>query len=269
MKETNKTGKFLKGAAKLITLGNGYPKGAFNSAIIVAAGSGTRAGKGVPKQFCDVGGIPIAARTVSTFEGCSFINEIIIVAKPGTEPIFTDYMQKFGWTKVKKIVTGKASRQLSVFEGFKAISDDSDYVYIHDGVRCLVTEEMIERVGEAACLNGIAIAAKKASDSIKIADKNDKVSSSPDRKTVWQAQTPQVFKTEIYRAAAYTALKNEFDASDDAMLAEACGFPVKLVDCGEENIKITAPVDFLIAEAILKYREEKSKEQSAKERKDR
>ena len=254
-----KISKYLKGAAKLVTLGKGYPKGAFNSAIILAAGSGIRAGGGVPKQFRDVGGIPVIVRTVNTFENCDFINEIIIVTQADSEQIFTEYREKYNWKKVVRIVIGKASRQLSVFEGFKVVSDNSEYVYIHDGVRCLITKEMIEKVGEAACINGLAIAAKKASDSIKISDKNDKVISSPDRKTVWQAQTPQVFRTEIYRAAAYTALKNGIDASDDSMLAEACGFSVKLVDCGEENIKITTPADFLIAEAILNYRESREK----------
>ena len=251
-----KTEKVLKGIAKLVTFKNGYPEGAFNSAVIVAAGNGVRAGGEIPKQFREVGGIPVIARTVNVFEQCKFINEIVIVAREGDENIFAEYEQKYGWKKLLRIVTGKATRQESVFEGFKAISDSSDYVYIHDGVRCLITPELIEKVGEQACLNGCAIAAAKASDSIKISDKGDIISDSPDRSTVWQAQTPQVFRTDIYRASADTALQSGYSASDDSMLAEKAGFPVKLVDCGHENMKITNPYDFAIAEAILKLREQ-------------
>ena len=250
-----KLSKIAKTAVKTLTGKKGYPDGYFNSAIIVAAGSGTRAGGDIPKQYREVGGLPVLVRTVSTFEACKFISEIIIVTRPGEEDVIKEYIAEYGWMKVKKIVPGKESRQFSVLEGFKAISDESEYVYIHDGVRCLVTPEMIEKVGEKAILHGAAIAAKKASDSIKISDKKDMIEKSPDRNTVWQAQTPQVFKTNVYRAAAYTALKSGTTASDDASLAEACGFPVKLVDCGNENIKITAPEDFEIAEAILKFRE--------------
>ena len=150
------------------------------------------------------------------------------------------------------IVPGGETRQLSVLEGFKKISDKSDYVYIHDGARCLVTEEMIAKVGHAACFHGAAFAAHKAHETVKIAEQ-DKLSTA-DRNKVWLAQTPQVFQTELYRASAYTALKNCLEATDDAMLAEAAGFAVMPVDCGNQNIKITHPCDFAIAEAILHYR---------------
>lgn len=256
-----KAAKALKTISKLITLKNGYPSEAFNSAIIVAAGSGTRAGGDIPKQFRMIGNMPVVARTVDAFERCPFINEIIIVSRAGEENIFLEYAKQYQWKKLSKVTPGKASRQESVLEGFKAISDNSDYVYIHDGVRCLITPEMIEKVGEQACIHGSAIAATRASDSIKIANSNSMISESPERSTVWQAQTPQVFRTDIYRASAYTALQNGFSASDDSMLVEDAGFPVKLVDCGSENIKITTPIDFAIAKAILDLRNQNTKEQ--------
>lgn len=225
----------------------------FNSAIIVAAGSGTRAGGRTTKQMTELCGLPVIVRTVNTFEKCKFINEIIIVAKENELDLYETFQKEYGWKKVKSVVTGGSTRQISVLKGFKKISDKSQFIYIHDGARCLVTEKMIAEVGHAACMHGAAIAACKASDTVKI--KEHKKISTPDRNSVWLAQTPQVFMTEMYRAAAYSAVKNKTAVTDDASLCEALGFEVKPVDCTSQNIKITTPYDFAIAEAILKFRE--------------
>ena len=229
----------------------------YNSAIILAGGSSTRTGGSKTKQLVPVMGVPTVVRTVSVFENCKFINEIIIVAKGSEMALYDDWKIKYGWKKVKKIVLGGSDRQSSVLNGFKSISDKSEYVYIHDGARCLVTEEMIRNVGHAACIHGAAIAAQKATDTVKVID--DKKLSTIDRNNVWLAQTPQVFMTEMYRAAVYTAKTNGTVATDDASLVEALGFEVFPVDCGKENMKITSPCDFAIAEAILKYRESEEK----------
>ena len=229
----------------------------YNSAIILAGGSSTRIGGSKTKQLVPVMGVPTVVRTVSVFENCKFINEIIIVAKGSEMAFYDDWKIKYGWKKVKKIVLGGSDRQSSVLNGFKSISDKSEYVYIHDGARCLVTEEMIRNVGHAACIHGAAIAAQKATDTVKVID--DKKLSTIDRNNVWLAQTPQVFMTEMYRAAVYTAKTNGTVATDDASLVEALGFEVFPVDCGKENMKITSPCDFAIAEAILKYRESEEK----------
>lgn len=225
----------------------------FNSAIIVAAGNGTRASSETTKQMVPLLGIPVVARTINVFENCKFINEIIVVAKSNELKEYEKFKDLYGWKKVSAVVTGGETRQLSVLAGFKKISDKSDYVYIHDGARCLVTEKNIANVGHAACLHGAAFAAKKATETVRIED-NNKLSTL-DRNKIWLAQTPQVFMTELYRAAAYSAQKNNFSATDDIMLAEELGFDAVPVDCGGENIKITNPYDFAIAEAILCYRE--------------
>ena len=226
----------------------------FNSAIIVAAGSGTRAKTGdVTKQMMPLLGMPVIARTVSVFENCGFIQEIILVARREELALYDDLQVRYGWHKVTAVVPGGETRQQSVLAGFKRISDRSQFVYIHDGARCLVTEAMIAAVGHRACLDGAAIAASRATDTVKC-EENGKLAT-VDRRTVWLAQTPQVFMTELYRAAAYQALKNDVQVTDDASLAEAAGFTVTPVDCGDMNLKITKPVDFLLAEAILKYRE--------------
>lgn len=225
----------------------------FNSAIILAGGSGTRAGGSTTKQLALLCGIPVIVRTVNTFEECDFIKEIIIVAKADEIGLYEDFKKQYGWKKISAVVAGGDSRQRSVLCGFKKISDKSDYVYIHDGARCLVTEEMIAAVGHAACVHGAAIAAQRATDTVKI--KDGQKLNTPDRDSVWLAQTPQVFKTEMYRAAAFSAIKSKITVTDDASLCEALGFNVFPVDCTSQNIKITKPCDFYIAEAILKFRE--------------
>ncbi len=225
----------------------------FGSAIIVAAGSGTRAATdGTTKQMMPLLGIPVVARTVDVFENCKFIKEIIIVGKANELKIYEKFIKEYGWKKVVKIVGGGETRQMSVLEGFKRISDKSELVYIHDGARCLVTEENIAAVGHAACFHGAAFAAKKASDTVRYEE--GKELKTVDRSKVWLAQTPQVFLTELYRASAYTALKEGFTATDDISLSEAAGFKATPVDCGGQNIKITEPYDFAVAEAILAYR---------------
>ena len=229
----------------------------YNSAIILAGGSSTRVGGNKTKQLIPILGVPTIVRTVSVFENCRFIDEIIIVARKDEISLYDEWRSEYGWEKVTKIVQGGEDRQASVLNGFKNVSDKSEFVYIHDGARCLITEKMIRSVGHAACMNGAAIAAQKATDTIKVAE--DKKLSTVDRNSVWLAQTPQVFMTEMYRAAAYTAKKNGTVATDDASLVEALGFEVVPVDCGKENMKITSPCDFAIAEAILKFRESEEK----------
>lgn len=228
----------------------------FNSAIIVAAGSGTRASTaGTTKQMMPLLGIPVVARTVSVFEDCGFINEIIIVAKPDELRLYDGFIKEYGWKKIAAVVPGRETRQLSVIEGFKKISDKSQFVYIHDGARCLVTKEMISEVGHAACMKSAAYAAKKAHETVR--SEENGTHTTLDRDRIWLAQTPQVFMTEMYRAAAYSALKNGITATDDVMLAEAAGFSAVPVDCGGQNIKITNPYDFAVAAAILNYRAER------------
>lgn len=228
----------------------------FNSAIIVAGGSGSRVGDGIPKQHRKINGVQVVALTVGVFEKCPIINEIIIVCRPGEEKIYEKYIAKYSWMKVTSVVVGGETRFGSVLEGFKKISDKSEFVYIHDAARCLVTNEIIESVGHEAAISGAAIAASRPIDSCKTEENGKLVNI--DRNKVWLAATPQVFKTELYRAAAYMALQKGISVTDDASVAESAGFSVIPVDCGRENIKITEPIDFLIAETILKGRKSKN-----------
>ena len=139
-----------------------------------------------------------------------------------------------------------------MLRGFEKISDKSEFVAIHDGARCLIDTDTIDKVLRAAYSWGAATAASHISDTVKRGGFGDFIEETIDRSSLWRVQTPQVFKTELYRAAAYTAESEGFKATDDNMLVEHIGFRVKLVDCGTGNIKITTPTDLAVAEVLLR-----------------
>ncbi len=227
------------------------------SAVILAAGSGSRMnGQNKTKQWLEIGGVPAVVRCASAFQACGAVKEIIIAAREDELPLYADFAEIYGISKLKAVVKGGNTRQTSALEGFKRISDKATHVAVHDAARCLVTTQMIKKVIDAAVADGAAIAACPSGDTVKISVKNTLVGQTPERSRVWIAQTPQIFETEIYRASAYTALKDGSPVTDDASMAENAGFKVRLVDCGRENIKITEQIDLFIAESILRYREE-------------
>lgn len=228
------------------------------TAIIVAGGNGSRMGTDITKQMMKLNGIPVVVRTISIFESCPKIKDIIIVAKKEEMHLYRLFIQKYSFKKIRKIVCGGDTRQESVLNGFKVIDDKTDFVAIHDAARCLVTKQNINDVLSDAERYGAASASAPAKDTVKIVDAKGFVTSTPDRNTVYHAQTPQIFKADVYRAAAFYALDKGFTATDDNSLAEFIGIKVKMVDCGYENIKITTPEDIHIAETLLKIRSEKN-----------
>ena len=243
-------------AALVRTLSRTANKPHFTSAIIAAAGIGTRMGceSGTTKQQITLCGMPIIVRTLKAFEESEYINEIIVVAREDEIPLYEKYTADYALTKITAVVSGGETRQDSVLRGFEAISDKSDFVAIHDGARCLITAEKINSVLTEAFRCGAATAATHVTDTVKRANSKNYITETIDRRELWLAQTPQIFKTELYRAAAYVAKDEGFTATDDNTLAEHVGFDVKLVDCGTDNIKITTQADLAIAEVILRNR---------------
>ena len=227
------------------------------SAIIVASGSSTRMGEGVSKQMLLLDDIPVVARTIMAFDNCECISEIIVVAKEDEFYLYHEFQKLYKFKKFVRLVSGGKTRQESVRNGFSAISKDTKFVAIHDGARCLITPEQIEQVCTCAFDCGSATAATRAIDSIKISNgKNQFIDSSADRNHIWLAQTPQVFKREIYEIALKKAEDDGLVVTDDNSLVENLGCKIKLVECGRNNIKITTPDDVPLALAILKAREE-------------
>lgn len=227
----------------------------FTSAIILAAGSSTRM-NGQSKQFIDLCGLPIVARSVMEFDRSPCIDEIIIVVKKDEIELYEGFAEKYGIKKPLKVVEGGQTRQESARFGSDVVSAKAKFVAIHDAARCLITREMIYKACHGAYLHGGAILAIKATDTVKIGDKSAFIESTPERKHTWQAQTPQVFKTNAFRAAAYVARDEKFEGTDDASLLEHIRIPVKLVEGSRENIKITEPCDIYFAEAVLRARED-------------
>lgn len=222
------------------------------SAIIVAAGNSTRMGKGVAKQFLEVDGAPVLARTLLAFEKSGYIDEIIVVAQAQHHADILDMCCKYDIKKPLKTVPGGDTRTESVKNGFNAISDKAKFVAIHDGARCLVTPAMIKKVLRAAYLHKAATAACPVTDTVKMATKRGFIEKTLDRDKVYLVQTPQVFHADLYRAALANAKEKSF--TDDNQLIENVGIPVKLVDTGTENIKITHPEDIERAQMILESR---------------
>jgi len=245
--------KKITGALRAIS-GTPHPKN-FTSAIIAAAGLSERFGGDVTKQMTEIRGVPVLIHTLKAFEQADCIHEIVVVAKLNEISAWEILCREHGITKVTKIVQGGFTRQESVLCGLDAVDKKSKFVAISDGARCLITPDIINSVCRSAYKYKAATAAHRSTDTVKIADKKGFIDSTADRDTVWLAQTPQVFKTKLYRAAAYTALKKGFTATDDNSLVENIGHPIRLVECGAQNIKITTREDIAIAEGVLCDRE--------------
>lgn len=227
----------------------------FNSAVILAAGNGTRMNDDRAKQFIDIRGLPIVARSAMPFEQSPEIHEIVVVTRAADVEGCTKILRDHGITKLTKVIAGGSTRQESAKLGFDAVNPSCDFVAIHDAARCLITPENIEAVMETAYVSGAAACANMVVDTIKKTNGADIITETIDRENTWLVQTPQVFMADMYRAAAYMALKDHVTATDDCMLCERLGFSVKLVDTGRFNLKVTYPEDVMMAEMILDIRE--------------
>lgn len=223
------------------------------TAIVLAAGSGKRMGTKVHKQYLLMGGKPVLYYSLRAFEDSKWIDEIILVCGAGEEDYCRkEIVEKYGISKARKIIPGGAERYNSVWNGLKETKEG--YVYIHDGARPFVDEEIIERAYECVSEHHACVAGMPSKDTVKIADSGNIVTATPDRSSVWIVQTPQVFDTELIRKAyALLMEKDEISVTDDAMVAEQMlGASVRLFYGSYENIKITTPEDLEIAEVFLK-----------------
>jgi len=222
-------------------------------AIIVAGGSGTRMGSNLPKQFMLLKGKPVIYHTIKTFlEAYDDIQIILVLPVDYSDTgqqIIDAYLDK---SRIRSTAGGDTRFQ-SVKNGLALVEEES-IVFVHDGVRCLLSKELIHRCFEKAMENGTAIPAVVSRDSIRLLDSND--SKAYDRNKVMLVQTPQTFQSKLLLPAFQTEYKEGF--TDEATVAEASGIKVSLIEGEENNIKITRPVDMLIAEKILEDRHQTS-----------
>lgn len=223
------------------------------TAIVLAAGQGKRMNSSVQKQFLMLKGKPLLYYSLACFQKSKDIEDIILVTgKECIDFCKQEIIELYGFTKVSKVVAGGKERYDSVYAGLCAC-EDTDYVFIHDGARPFVTEEIISRAKDAVLKFQACIVGMPSKDTVKIADADQMVKETPNRSTVWNIQTPQAFSYTLIKEAHEIARTQNMEAiTDDAMVVETYkNAPVRLVEGAYENIKITTPEDILIAEKFL------------------
>ncbi|ACB83765.1 2-C-methyl-D-erythritol 4-phosphate cytidylyltransferase [Natranaerobius thermophilus] len=242
------------------------------SVILPAGGQGSRMGQSINKQYLNLRGQPILARTWRVFTRLPCVKEIFLVVASGEE--------RFCWENVVypykdlentvniQVLSGGKERQDSVYEGLKRVSEESDYTIIHDGARPLITQQNIENSLIQAKESGASIVAVPVKNTIKSlqyplkvkslsnGDEVPKVKETLPRNTLIEVQTPQTFKSTLIKDAYQWALRQNITATDDSSLVEKMGHQVSVVQGSFENIKVTTPEDLFMAEEILKKREE-------------
>ncbi|HWR38764.1 MAG TPA: 2-C-methyl-D-erythritol 4-phosphate cytidylyltransferase [Patescibacteria group bacterium] len=221
-------------------------------AIIPAAGQGRRMGSGVNKAFLTLAGEPILLRTVRILAQCSNIGRLIVVAAPEeTETVTGMLLSLNKLTLPWLVVAGGSERQYSVANALAMVTEEDKIVLVHDGARPLVDPKNVEEVIEAARQHGAAILAVPVKDTVKQVDEEGFVKATPERKELWNVQTPQAFTGEVLKRAHAAARRDDFLGTDEASLVERLNIKVKIVAGSDRNIKITTPADIAVAQRLL------------------
>jgi 2-C-methyl-D-erythritol 4-phosphate cytidylyltransferase/2-C-methyl-D-erythritol 2,4-cyclodiphosphate synthase len=215
------------------------------SAILAAAGRGARFGASTPKQLQMLGGRPILQRSLDVFLRCDIVNDLVVALPADLASDPPAYICSAN--KALQIVAGGQQRQDSVARAFENIDTRAEFVVIHDAARPLVSDELIRRTVAAAAESGAAIAALRALDTVKRADRHGRITETLPRDEIYLAQTPQVFRVNVLR----DALRLAVDATDEATLAERAGHRVTVVEGDPRNLKITTAEDLAFAERLL------------------
>lgn len=244
------------------------------TAILLAAGRGTRMGGSLRKQYMELGGRPVLSHSLGVLENSPVITDIVLVIPAGEESYIRGHVAAAAregaaeyTSRIRAFVPGGRERYDSVWNGLQAVDWPCDYVFIHDGARPFLSEAMLERLFLAVRRSGAAVAGMPSKDTVKLTDAEGRVLSTPDRSNTWVVQTPQCFAFDLVYDA-YARLTETNDAArnprdgrsnkdalhitDDAMVVETMTrHPVQMVRGDYRNIKITTPEDLLIGEAFL------------------
>lgn len=222
-----------------------------NSAIIVAAGKGTRMGADVDKLFLQVADRPVVAHTWQRYEDAKCIDEIVLVVREGRQTAFQELAVRFGFRKKHCFVAGGVERQDSVWSGLGAISSHARIVAIQDAARPCTSEALIQATVQAACETGAAVAAQPVSDTIKESADGQTILRTVDRARLWSVQTPQTFHVEVIRRALEAVRRRGLTVTDDTAACELIGQPVRLVRGDAPNPKVTVPADVPYIASLL------------------
>ena len=222
------------------------------AAVVLAAGSSVRMGS--DKILARLGELPVLARTLRPFQECSCVKEIVVVTAADKLEEVTELCREYNIGKVTKVLCGGKTRTESALTGVSEVSGRIPLIAIHDGARPLVTEELIRRCIEAAAEKLAVVPAIRSTDTLKTAGEDGAIIGTVDRETTWRIQTPHVFKADLIKGALTKAMKQGLPLTDDSSAMEILGVTTYIVEGDEENIKLTRPLDLLLAAAILRDR---------------
>ncbi|MBI3030995.1 MAG: 2-C-methyl-D-erythritol 4-phosphate cytidylyltransferase [Candidatus Rokubacteria bacterium] len=222
-------------------------------AIVPAAGSGSRMGGSSPKQFLRLGGVPVLVRTLRILAGSRVVRGIVLVAPPAAVERTRRLLARHRVPRVLAVVPGGAERQESVWLGLQAVPPAAELVLVHDGVRPFVTGTLVRDVVEAARRFGAAICGIPVRETVK-RHREGFVETTVDRGGLWLIQTPQAFRRSLLWEAHEKARQDGFLGTDDAVLVERLGVPVRIVAGLQENLKITTPDDLARARVLASAR---------------
>jgi len=222
-------------------------------AIVPAAGSGSRMGGSSPKQFLRLGGVPVLVRTLRILAGSRVVRGIVLVAPPAAVERTRRLLARHRVPRVLAVVPGGAERQESVWLGLQAVPPAADLVVVHDGVRPFITGTLVRDVVEAARRFGAAICGIPVRETVK-RHREGFVETTVDRGGLWLIQTPQAFRRTLLWEAHDKARRDGFLGTDDAVLVERLGVPVRMVAGLQENLKITTPDDLARARVLASAR---------------
>lgn len=234
-----------------------------NSVIIVAAGAGRRMNLHINKQYIKLDEKEMITHTIDVFYNNKNIDEIIVCIKEEEEYFFVnEIVDKYNFENIK-IAYGGKERQDSIYNGLKKVDQNCDIVLIHDGARPFVSHHIINESIKVAKEKQAAVVGVPVRDTVKVVE-DGIVKHTPQRSTLWSAQTPQTFKYDLIMKAYEEAYKHNYYGTDDSMLVEFIGQSVSMVMGSYENIKITNPEDINVAEQILELRKKSKKDKKIK-----
>lgn len=222
--------------------------------LIPAAGTGRRMGSDRNKLLLTLRSQPLITWTLLAAEASHYITWVGIIAQPTDWSDLKAILTRLSLSKPVQMIQGGATRQESVYNGLQALPEAAEQVLIHDGARCLATPDLLNRCAEASLHYPGLIAAVPVKDTIKVVDETGIIQSTPDRRQLWAAQTPQGFSVQLLKQCHAEGRRQGWEVTDDAALFEKCGLPVQIVEGEETNLKVTTPVDLAIAELILTQR---------------
>lgn len=229
------------------------------TAVVMAAGSGVRMKSDTKKQFMNVCGMPVVAYSLKAFQENDNIDSIVLVIPKGYSDEALAMCIRYGFSKVRNITEGSDKRFKSVYNGLLSVPEDTDYVLIHDGVRPMISKELIDRSCRYVLMTRACVAAVPVTDTIKRANSHGFAAETLDRASLWSIQTPQSFSypllLEAYKSLNKTIEEygtDEDKITDDAVIVEnMTDCHVRIIEGDPKNIKITTPNDLIIAEAYL------------------